>query len=517
LPTAVGASTHRIFLRSKLYRDLAGEYQSNTIYYSQKSNEINGFSKFDTTTTSSQSDTYTNTTTSQTYTYTLTFYFSYKYCRFIINYIPLLNTKFMINNNVDIDREYNYSTIFNQSATIVDGDTAINNCQSYINNMISDNKTYQCKVSNYDSIYKCGTMIKDSDTNDIYVVSSVSINTDFDTNGKEIYLVQYVLNKDTSKRSDMISSDESIEDYTIPTLVSINRTIHKQDILTFQYTKPTLKDSYLNINEVEYLTANADGIRTPYNRSFFKFVHKDDTKYYSYPCTTTAIGNTIFVITKFDDNNLLAFNRDIVNTIHFINYTNDIIITPLSYTDSNGEINYYQWKPVLDTSGYIQNYLVEESDFTSAKEIFNVEDEEDYQEDIMKDKAEVPTFQYTLQICDTKDIIMYHNNLLRQFTTSDVKFRIYETSETITPYKQNYTKTLLKDNVLFTRIEENNKTIGIQFNLNLTIASNATKNLLIYKYDVSSGEEYIVYGCNNYEMTPDNKGNIKIYYNIRKV
>ena len=351
--------------------------------------------------------------------------------QFVVNYIPMSDIK------IKVDNESNNRDIqlYNQNGKLTDSVALSKLLNSHAKEITSDNITRYKLYYDYASIPQIGeTVISDGVE---YVINNISYDFTQNDNGNYFIECEFTMSKAIAVKSMLVNPNTNVRDYGIPQNYNVKR-------------KQVYRDYYELTYQVDP-SANQD---TPYfaTDKVFKFVNSENNDndficqigigyenqingsykwYYQVETTTYILNKSKYVVCDFKDNNIIGYSFmnmysgfDITKLFD----TNISINTPISYVDGVGkfesvdllflapeklEENYLSYKGGMgygnnNATIYNATCFIDVNLFNVSKSNYDIEIIE---EEYYKDPLEVPVFEYSYQLGDSKEVRIGDNVL----------------------------------------------------------------------------------------------------------
>lgn len=353
----------------------------------------------------------------------------FKDTAFVVNYVPMSDLKVKIDNRSTT----NDIQMYNQNGRLTDSNALSRLLLSYSNEISSENITKYKSYYSFWQVPKVGSKV--SRGNDIYTINNMSVqfylNEDTYNNGNQYNYYcecEITMSKYVATKSLLTNPNTNIRDYGIPQNNTVKRKELFRDFWELDYTSDTNADNdyYLPFNKTMNLSIQPQDsvnhiaiIKTTYANG--------ESWYYQLDTICYSLKKSIYEVVDFNDNNIIGY--DMQNATCGFDITRilsglyDSINTPVSYTDSKGEI-----KDIdicyCTPSQLLSNYLdlaeqghVFISQTTYDNSVNNCDFAINYP-NYYKDALEIPFIEYSCQIDDT-DNVLIGENILDINTQSD--------------------------------------------------------------------------------------------------
>lgn len=364
-------------------------------------------------------------------------------CQFIVNYIPMSDIKVKVDNQ----RTKKDMHLYNQNGKLTDNFALSKMINSYSKEISSDTITRYKWYYSYNDIPKVGSMVSNNGTT--YVVNNVSM--DFtqneNTNNDFGYIIEceITMSKYVSTKSLMVNPNTNIRDYGIPQNFNVKRKQLYRDYYELGYSLNRDNESVyyidpqrmFNLGRTSNNNLNLIGVircdyKEPIGGNEEQEIEAQSTWYYQLETTLYYMNKMVYIMLDFNDNNIIGYASQNVYSgfkPERVFHPNDLVNTPISYVDYNGQIehiyiklcdneqltsiyDYYQdthggssWNGSLyNYSCFIPSDIYEglgSSDYTMliSEPYYN------------KDAIEVPVFEYGCQIEDSNEVLIGDNIL----------------------------------------------------------------------------------------------------------
>lgn len=358
----------------------------------------------------------------------------FKDTQWIVNYIPMSDIKLKVDN----DRESNDIQLYNQNGRLTDGVALSKAINSYSKEISSDTITRYKTYYNFNSIPKVGSVVTKGNQN--YVINNISY--DFFHNENDGYYIEceFTISKYISLKSMMVNPNTNIRDYGIPQNYNVKRKQLYRDYYELDFTPDGDNNYYLNpskifdfytTNPMEYTVVMRLHYLRPINNSYYYYYQLDTVNYY--------MDKLLVIVCDFNDNNIIGYTNQNVwsgfDITRIFQHQIDSLNTPISYTDSKGEVEdfelYFETNEQLTQIYY--NYQISQTGGSSytgnlynyspfiPKDIYDgayVNHDIKIEENgYAKDALEVPVFEYSCQIGDNENVLIGDNILMKRQNT----------------------------------------------------------------------------------------------------
>lgn len=351
--------------------------------------------------------------------------------QFVVNYIPMSDIKIKVDNESD-NRDIQ---LYNQNGKLTDSVALSKLLNAHAKEITSDNITRYKLYYDYASIPQIGeTVISDGVE---YVINNISYDFTQNDNGNYFIECEFTMSKAIAVKSMLVNPNTNVRDYGIPQNYNVKR-------------KQVYRDYYELTYQVDP-SANQD---TPYfaTDKVFKFVNSENNDndficqigigyenqvngsykwYYQVETTTYILNKSKYVVCDFKDNNIIGYSFMNMYSGFDITKLFDTTIsinTPINYVDGDGkfesvdllflapeklEQNYLSYKGGMgygnnNTPIYNATCFIDVNLFNVSKNNYDIEIVE---EEYYKDPLEVPVFEYSYQIGDSKEVRIGDNVL----------------------------------------------------------------------------------------------------------
>ena len=381
-------------------------------------------------------------------TYVLNTHLSSASVRFKVNYIPMSEIKIKYNNN----GIGNDTQLYNQTGKLNDGVALSKLILSYVDQIESDNITKFATFHDYDDVPQCGQVVKIS--NNFYVINNVSLT--FYENENDTYFIkgEFTLSKNIATKSLLVNPNSDIRDYNIPQNENVKRIQLYRDFYEIGHTIDTNStiDWYMPITKllnVSNVKNNQDEHTCVMKLTYDREVNNSDTYYYQLDTIKYVFKKSMYEIVNFKDNNIIGYDSQSVYTgfdiTKLFTHIRDMINTPISYTDSYGEVKdiYIAWcsgeqlltqykNLALDSNNTLVSSQISVHTFIPSEiyegngaNVNGAKVDNDFlisEINYKKDAIEVPVFEYSCQLDNSGDVIIGDDI----FDNSENSFYIYE-------------------------------------------------------------------------------------------
>ena len=388
----------------------------------------------------------------------------FRYLSWIVNYIPMNDFKIKIDNEVNgIDMQ-----LYNQNGKQTDSNALSKLLLSYSKEITSDNITRYKNFYGTNSIPKVGTLVKS--TNDTYVINNVSLT--YYPNEEGYYVEgEFSLSKSVAVKSLMVNASRNIRDYGIPQNDNVSRQQVYKDIYSLSYVSSANSGYKLPLSKILNVGFEPNTyqehmaiMKIEYDDEFGEEGNEKDTYYYQLNTTTYILKKSIYEIVDFKDNNIIGYGVQNVwsgfDIKRILQYNqNDTITTPISYVDTKGEFEkiticfcdneqimsiydtyeelekqatgYTTWDGVLyNACPFLDSLIYEGGDIEDSNNqvigtLVGAKDNCDFiieELQYKKDALEVPVFEYSAQLMDSKDVTIGQNILN---SNPNAEFNVY--------------------------------------------------------------------------------------------
>ena len=360
---------------------------------------------------------------------------------FIVNYIPMSDIKIKLDNQ----GTRKDSQLYNQTGKLTDSVAFSKQLLSYAKEIESDNitkygdfyYTYHSNGTIESNIPKVGSLVEIN--GEYYVINNISMdffqNETLDNNSITYYVsCEFTMSKNIAVKSLMVNPNTNIRDYGIPQNNNVKRKQLYRDFYELDYSASGSNNWYQPLSNVlsfSILPSEYKEHIGVMKITFSEEQNNSTTWYYQLESTTFFLKKNIYEIIDFKDNNIIGYGSQNVwsgfDLTRILTGMYDLSNTPISYVDDNGEFvgidllfvnnedltdtysDYLTGEDLSHTSyGAFYSCFIPSSIYTSilgnGKYDFRIT-ENKYE----KDALEVPVFEYSCQVDDTKNIIIGSN------------------------------------------------------------------------------------------------------------
>ena len=336
-------------------------------------------------------------------------------------------------------------TLFNQTGNFIDNFAVSKLVKSYATDISGNTHNYYTYYDKFFDILEVGRKVYKTinGKRELMVISTVSIDY---INGEK-YAVMYTLSKYSAVKSLMISADSQIRDYDTPQRNNVKRKQNYKDYIELSFSQyvgtPDAPYTHLsNLPNLLTLESKRKGSQVDYvafigidNWHINSETINPNARYFQIPTYAIYYDSSVSVVVDFNDNNIIGYDKSNQGTIMewdiskwntFFGTTKRYNI-PINYTASSGnfgeltqiEIKLADKSVIDSTFEYFRTSVVglDNQDYSDyniteiaplSQKIFHeiMGDHQVYllEEHYNKDGLEVPFFQYTFQVGNTKDI-----------------------------------------------------------------------------------------------------------------
>lgn len=378
---------------------------------------------------------------------------TYTYIGVYASLLSPLDTKFAVEYIPQSDMVMSYEngtktkdiTLFNQTGNFIDNFAVSKLVKSYATDISGNTHNYYTYYDKFFDILEVGRKVNKiiNGKQELMVISNVSIDV---INGDK-YAVMYTLSKYSAVKSLMISADSQIRDYDTPQRNNVKRKQNYKDYIELSFsqyvgTPDTTYTHLSNLPNLLTLESKRKGSQVDYvafigidNWHIDSETINPNARYFQIPTYAIYYDSSVSVVVDFNDNNIIGYDKSNQGTIMewdiskwntFFGTTKRYNI-PINYTASSGDFGELTQieikladKSVIDsTFEYFRTFVVglDNQDYSDyniteiaplSQKIFHeiMGDHQVYllEEHYNKDGLEVPFFQYTFQVGNTKDI-----------------------------------------------------------------------------------------------------------------
>lgn len=365
--------------------------------------------------------------------------------QWIVNYVPMSDIKIKVDNALD-KRDIQ---LYNQNGKLTDNVALSKLINSYSKEISSDTITKFMEYRNFNDVPKVGSIVHKG--TDRYVINNVSITcsqneSTNDDNFAYFIEAEITMSKYYAVKSLMVNPQTNIRDYGIPQNFNVKRKQLYRDYYELNYSvnDDNETDIYFPTSRIFDFGHEPNSytnlvclIRTEYSSQ----VEGSLYWYYQLETTKYTFNKMIYIITDFNDNNIIGYGSQNVYSGFVISRVfsglTDVLNTPISYVDSNGEVKGFRLI-YLDNEQLTNVYTVYEdeesgesghSSFVSkGGSLYNYSvfipqrvydlaiyySQYDYsmqihEDSYQKDALEVPVFEYACQVEDTTEVLIGDN------------------------------------------------------------------------------------------------------------
>lgn len=385
--------------------------------------------------------------------------------QWIVNYIPMSDIKLKVDN----DRESNDIQLYNQNGKLTDSVALSKVLNSYSKEISSDTITRYKTYYDFSDIPQVGSVVTKGNQN--YVINNISY--DFFHNENDGYYIEceFTLSKYISLKSMMVNPNTNIRDYGIPQNYNVKRKQLYRDYYELDFTPNGDINYYLNPSNIfrfysndpeEYTAVMRLHYVRPINNSYYYYYQLDTVNYY--------MDKLLIIVCDFNDNNIIGYTNQNVwsgfDITRIFQHQIDSLNTPISYTDSKGEVedfdicfetneqlteiyyNYQLSQTGGDTyTGTLYNYspFIPKEIYDGAYENHSIRILENGYD---KDALEVPVFEYCCQIGDN-DQVLIGDNILMKHQNTIIMYSFY-TDNDLTQYNATTPRRIVRNGDILT-------------------------------------------------------------------